>query len=450
VAEVTGRKTLQIGYEDFLDTFPEKQEILFTMKIVAVLIYWYPYEGPLMPIYGAVFEDLMKWGHDVTIISSFPHYRLGRRETWEEHRGKLFQVTDWKGAKLIRSYVYAPVFHRGNLGLIYRILNFISFNISSMLTSIFLTGNVDIIFAPSSPPLSNGVVAWIVSLFKRCPMVYSVQDMYPDIAEKTGLVRSRSVLAATKWIEKLVYAISDRVILLSEDMRKKVLRKGIPEEKTEVIPNFFDTGIVRPTSRENAFSREWGLSERFVAVYAGNAGIPHGAEVIIHAAELLQHLEQMILCFVGGGEYRPRLQKLAQLRGLKNVLFIEAPPYSRMNDVLSSASLSFVTYRKGLAEDSLPSKLIASMCCELPVVASIDEGSETARIIQSAQCGIVVPAEDASALSKAVTSLYRDEAMRSEMGKRGREYALRHFKREVMSSRYERTFQSLVRSDRRR
>jgi colanic acid biosynthesis glycosyl transferase WcaI len=264
------------------------------------------------------------------------------------------------------------------------------------------------------------------------------------------LVRSRSVLAATKLIEKLVYAISDRVILLSEGMRKKVLRKGIPEEKTEVIPNFFDTGLVRPTSRDNAFSREWGLSERFVAVYAGNAGIPHGAEVLIHAAELLQHLEQMVVCFVGGGEYRHRLQKIAQLRGLKNVLFIEAPPYSRMNDVLSSASLSFVTYRKGLAEDSLPSKLIASMCCECPVVASIDEGSETARIIQSAQCGVVVPAEDPSALSKAVMSLYRDEAMRSEMGKRGREYALRHFKREVMSSRYERTFQSLVRSGRRR
>jgi colanic acid biosynthesis glycosyl transferase WcaI len=418
------------------------------MKIMAILIYWYPYEGPLMPIYGAVFEDLIRRGHEITIMSSFPHYRLGRSETWGEHRGKLFEVTDWKGAKLVRSYVYAPVFNRETLGLIYRILNFISFNISSMLTSIFLTGNVDIIFAPSSPPLSNGIVAWILSLFKRCPMVYSVQDMYPDIADKTGLVRSRSVLAATKLIEKLVYTISDRVILLSEGMRKKVLRKGVPEEKTEVIPNFFDTGLVRPTSRDNAFSLEWGLSERFVAVYAGNVGIPHGAEVIIHAAELLQHREQMLVCFVGGGEYRPRLQKLAQVRGLKNVLFIEALPYSRMNDVFSSASLSFITYRKGLAEDSLPSKLIASMCCECPVVVSIDEGSETARIIESAQCGMVVPAEDAPALSKAVMSLYRDKELRISMGKRGREYALRHFRREVISSRYEKTFQSLVNADR--
>jgi colanic acid biosynthesis glycosyl transferase WcaI len=415
------------------------------MKITAVLMYWYPYEGPLMPIYGAVFEDLMKWGHEVTIVSSFPHYRLGKKETWEEHRGRLFQVTNWKGAKLVRSYVYAPVFYREELGLIYRILNFISFNISSMLASILLTGHADVIFAPSSPPLSNGVIAWIVSLFKRCPMVYSVQDMYPDIADKTGLVKSPSILAATQLIEKLVYTISDGVILLSEGMRKKVLRKGIPEEKTDVIPNFFDTDLVKATSRDNAFSRKWGLSARFVAVYAGNMGIPHGAEVIILAAELLEYKEQIVFCFVGGGEYRPRLLELAELRGLKNVLFIESLPYAQMNDVLSSASMSFITYRKGLAEDSLPSKLVASMCCECPVVAAIDEGSEAAHIIQSAQCGIVVPPEDASALSRAVMVLYGDEAMRSGMGKRGREYALTHFKREVMSSKYERTFQSLVR-----
>jgi colanic acid biosynthesis glycosyl transferase WcaI len=115
-----------------------------------------------------------------------------------------------------------------------------------------------------------------------------------------------------------------------------------------------------------------------------------------------------------------------------------------MNDVFSSASLSFITYRKGLAEDSLPSKLIASMCCECPVVAAVDECSETARIIHAARCGIVVPPEDASALSKATVSLYDDEVMRARMAKRGREYALTHFKREEMSSKYESIFQSLI------
>jgi colanic acid biosynthesis glycosyl transferase WcaI len=420
------------------------------MKILAILMYWYPYEGPLMPILGAVFEDLMKWGHEVTVVSSFPHYRLGKRETWEEYRGKLFEVTDWKGAKLVRSYVYAPVFYRERFGLICRVLNFISFSISSALASILLTGPADVIFAPSSPPLSNGIVAWIIGFFKRCPVVYSVQDIYPDIAGKTGLVKSRSILAATRLIEKLVYNISDMVILLSEGMRKKVLKKGIPEGKTYVIPNSFDTVLVKPTSRDNVFSRKWGLSGRFVTVYAGNMGIPHGAEVIIQAADLLGCEDRMVFCFVGGGEYKPRLQELAQLRDLKNVLFIESIPYSQMNDVLSSASLSFVTYRKGLAEDSLPSKLVASMCCECPVVAAIDDGSEAAQIIQAARCGIVVPPEDASALAKAVMLLFRDEPMRCKMGKRGRQYALKHFRRELMSSRYEKTFRSLARSGLRR
>jgi colanic acid biosynthesis glycosyl transferase WcaI len=414
------------------------------MKIMAVLMYWYPYEGPLMPIYGSVFEDLMKRGHEVTIVSSFPHYRLGKKETWVEYRGKLFEVTEWKGARLVRSYVCAPVFSREKLGLIYRALNFISFSVSSTLASIFLTGQADVILVPSSPPLSNGIVAWIVSRIKGCPVVYCVQDIYPDIAVKTGLVKSPRLLAATILMERLVYRISDKVVLPSEGMRKKIVRKGIPEGKTDVVPNLFDTALVTPTSRDNGFSQEWGLSGRFVAVYAGNMGIAHGTEVILLTAELLKDEDHMVFCFVGGGEHKPRLQELARLRDLKNVLFIESAPYSRMNDVFSSASLSFITYRKGLAEDSLPSKLIASMCCECPVVAAVDECSETARIIHAARCGIVVPPEDASALSKATVSLYDDEVMRARMAKRGREYALTHFKREEMSSKYESIFQSLI------
>ena len=68
------------------------------MRICVVMLYWYPYEGPLMPIYGTVFRHLIKKGHKITIVTSFPHYRQGRPETWAEYRGKLFERTNWEGA----------------------------------------------------------------------------------------------------------------------------------------------------------------------------------------------------------------------------------------------------------------------------------------------------------------------------------------------------------------
>ena len=94
------------------------------LNILWLMLYWYPYEGPLQPVYGAIIEDLMRQGHRVTVISSFPHFRLGRKERWSEYRGKLFERTRWRGATLIRSYVYAPVFKNEKLGLLIRGLNY--------------------------------------------------------------------------------------------------------------------------------------------------------------------------------------------------------------------------------------------------------------------------------------------------------------------------------------
>ncbi|PQP33810.1 hypothetical protein C6A37_11020, partial [Desulfobacteraceae bacterium SEEP-SAG9] len=123
--------------------------------ILVIMLYWYPYDGALMSIYGYIFKRLISKGHKVTIITSFPHYRKGRPETWKEIRRKLFEKTEWKGATIIRSYVFAPVFRGNKFSLFFRALNYISFNISSTLAGIFLAGKQDIIFSPSSPPLTN-------------------------------------------------------------------------------------------------------------------------------------------------------------------------------------------------------------------------------------------------------------------------------------------------------
>jgi colanic acid biosynthesis glycosyl transferase WcaI len=409
------------------------------LNILWMMLYWYPYEGPLQPVYGAILKDLMAKGHNVTIVSSFPHFRKGRPETWDEFRGKLFQKTQWEGAKLIRSYVYAPVFKQSKPGLFYRALNFISFNFSCVIAGIFMAGKADIIFAPSSPPLTNGITAWIVSLFKRCPVIYNVMDMYPDMAEKTGIIKSRFLIRLLKIMEKAVYKLSGKVLLLSEGMRSNVIAKGVPREKTEVIPNFFDVNFLKPleADEENPFAAEWNPQNRFMAVYGGNVGIPHGAEVIVEAAEKLKDNPGIMFSFVGRGEYRPTLQKMAEEKKLGNLLFIPARQFAHMPLVWSAASVSLITYKKGLSEDSLPTKLIASMCCRRPVVAAVDEDSDTAKLIDKAGCGIIVPPEDAEAFAGAVLSLSGDHRLRQKMGKAGRDYVLVHFKREVISERYE-------------
>ena len=410
------------------------------MNILVVMLYWYPYEGPLMPIYGSLFKGLQDKGHKITIVCSFPHYRKGRSETWKEYRGKLYQLTDWKGIKLIRSYVYAPVFDPKKSGLAYRALNFISFNISSLLAAVFLAGKADVVFAPSSPPLSNGIIAWIVSKFKRCSMVYNVQDLYPDMAVKMGLIKNKPFLGMLSKMEKVVYRLSSKVLTISDSMAETIRKKGVTSQRVEVIENFIDAEAIKPCSKSNELSTRYNMDRHFVVMYAGNIGIPHGVEVLICAAEIFKSEKKMVFCFVARGEYKERISFIAAQKNLQNALFLEPQPEKMVPLIWASATVGAITYRKGLGKFSLPSKLLACMCAARPVIASIDLDSAAANLITKAECGICVPPESPELLAESLIKLRNNPLKTETMGQNGREYVEKHLNRDMIVNHYDTLF----------
>lgn len=416
------------------------------MNVLVIMLYWYPYEGPLMPIYGALFEDLMAKGHNITIVTSFPHYRKGRSETWDAYRGKWIEISSWKAARLVRCYVYAPVFDSDSRGLFYRALNFISFNISCILAASLYGGKADVIFAPSSPPLTNGICSWLVSLCKRCPIVYNVQDMYPDMAEKLGVLRPGVLLSVLRRFEKWAYRVSNKILTISENMRKNLFNKGIAPDKIATIPNFIDTDFIRPMPQKNVFSEEWGINGRFVVMYAGNIGLPHGVEIIVRTAEILRSESRIEFCFVARGEYKDKIEAMAKSKALGNVRFVPPQPAEMVPHLWASASVSLVTYRKGMADESVPSKLLAIMCSGRPVIVAADEGSETERIIRSADCGLCIEPENPSALAAAILQLFRNGRERKRLGDNGRKYVVEHFRRDRISNEYEKLFLSVIKA----
>jgi len=414
------------------------------MNILVIMLYWYPYEGPLMPIYGAIFQDLSNRGHSVSIVTSFPHYRKGRKETWEEFRGKYWEVSAWKNVEVIRSHVFAPVFRSEKLSLIIRALNFLSFNLSSLISALLLAKKPSVIFAPSSPPLSNGLIAKAVGFFRHCPVIYNVQDLYPDMAERMELIKSRSVLHLLKTVEKIVYHFSDRVLAISGQMADTIKEKVADPKKVDMIPNFIDTEKISPGNFDNPFSRQFGLVGKFVVMYAGNIGIPHGVEVLVETAELLKADNEILFCFVARGEYKEKVENLAKKSKLTNYRFIEPQSEDMVPYIWASASVGVITYRKGLADFSVPSKLLAMMCAARPVVASLDGDSEAARIVREADCGVVVDSENPENVAKAIQALKAHQNKRREEGQNGRSYVVKHLRRKVISQQYESLFRSVV------
>ncbi|NVM20302.1 MAG: glycosyltransferase family 4 protein [Desulfobacterales bacterium] len=407
------------------------------MNILIVMLYWYPYEGPLMPIYGAIFKDLMGEGRKVTIVTSFPHYRKGRPETWDEYRGKLFEKTAWEGATLIRSYVFAPVFKNTKFALFYRALNFISFNISCIIAGIFMTGKKDLIFAPSSPPLTNGICAHIIGCFKKIPFIYNVQDVYPDMAVKLGILNNKGIIRILRVVEDFVYKKAKRVLVISEAMKRNLLKKTVEEDKIKIISNFIDTDSIKPMAKENEFSLNFGLNSKFVVMYAGNIGLPHGLEFVVEAAEILAKHKNIVFAFVSRGEYKDEMMGLCKSKGLKNVVFSPQQPEYSVPQIWASADVSLVTSRKGLSTDSVPSKTFAIMASGRPIIAMIDEGSEVWNLVEKAQCGICVVPERPDLLADAILRLCSGEADRKDMGENGRRFVVKNFSRSVTSQKYE-------------
>ncbi len=399
------------------------------MKVLVISLY---YEPDLcqsnVPIIRALCEDLARAGHEVTVLTSFPHYSCPA--VWPEYRGRMFERDTINGVRVFRSYIYVTD-KRSVSG---RVFNYLSFNLSSTLAGL-LTGRQDVIFV-MSPPLTIGVTGWLLGRLKRIPFCYNVQDIWPEVAVKLGMLRNRRLIGFFEWLEKFIYRRARRLFVISDEFKGNLLGKGVPEDKIEVIPNFTDTDFIRPLARDNQFARAHELTDKFVALYAGNVGLSQGLEVILDAADRLRERRDILFLIVGHGSSRDELMTEATRRGLENVRFLPLQPEAAVPLLYASCDVALIPLRHGITEHSVPCKTYSIMAAARPCIAGVDAGSNVWKLVRHADCGVCVPAEDGAALADAVRRLHADKGQAAALGRRGRAYVVQHFARSAITGRY--------------
>ena len=413
------------------------------MKILVILQYWFPYEGAIQPIYGAIFDDLLQKGHEITILTAFPHFRKGRKEEWREYRGRIYEKTKWHDATVVRTYVFAPRYRSNKLSMLFRAINFVSFYISASVAGLVLPRH-DVVFVPSSPPLFGAICARLIGRIRKIPYIYNIQDLYPDIAVVSGHLKRAGLIRALEIAERSIYRHAKHLVVISETMKQAISKKGVSKSKITVIPNFCDTDVIKPISKRNKFSIKYGLHERFVVMFAGNIGMVQSTEYIIKSAELLQKYSDILFVFVGRGENKPKIEQLSINISLKNIKFIPQQPSSNMKNVWGSADVGLVTLKRGLSTYAVPSKTFGIMASGRPVLAMIDEGSEVWNMVTKAKGGLCIPPENPKLLTEAILRLFTNDEERKEMGYNARRYIVDNFHREIISKKYEDLFQNAV------
>ena len=399
------------------------------MRILLLSTYFRPDIASTGVLMTYLAEDLAGLGHNVTVVTTFPHYSTGK--IWEAYRGKLFQRDKHGPIDVYRLYVYVP---RHKDALPGRLFNYATFNILSAVVGTFI-GKHDVILSPS-PPLTNGLSADLIGRVRRIPFVYNVQDIYPDVAIRMGVMTNPRIIAFFRRVEQYVYRRAAALVVISEGFRRSLLAKGISPQKVKVIPNFADIEFIRPLSRHNGFSSRENLDEKCVVLFAGNIGFSHGLETVLEAAAKLRDQKDILFLIVGNGAAKSPLTNYAQELGLENVRFLPFQAHEVLPEMYASSDICLVPLRKGFTAESVPCKVFTITAAARPLIASVDKDSDTHHFVREAQCGLWVEPEDSNALAEAILALYADKELRERLGRKGRQYVEAHYTRQAIARQY--------------
>jgi colanic acid biosynthesis glycosyl transferase WcaI len=378
-------------------------------------------------------EELVRRGHKVTVLCAVPHFPGGQVPA--EYRRGLWQWGELNGVRVCR--VRVPSGDRANL--LHRLWVFFVYQVLITLAGLKVRYDAALV---TNPAIETFLPFLILCWLRRAPCLYAVWDVYPEVGVRMGLFRNGTVIRAVGWLEDFCLQRAAFIQVLSDGFLPDLAAHGLPPDRIAVIPHWLDTALIHPLPRQNPFSKENGLDNTFVVLYAGNIGLSQGLETVLEAARVLQDQTKLLFLFVGEGAGKTQLEKLAA--GLHNVRFLPFQPRKRLPEVLASADLSLVILKQGIGSASLPSKLFSILASGRPVLASVDGQGDTCRLVNASGAGLCVQPENPQALAEAVLSLREDSSRRAQMGVRGRAWVEKHHTPGSAAKQFEQVFLNVM------
>jgi len=365
--------------------------------------------------------DDLSTDHEVTIVAG-PSYRTndgnsaGFRLWSRERRGKVTIIRTW-GTRFSKTNLAGRLV---NLGTYYLLAAIVAFRLP----------RPDVIVAETDPPLL-GALAAVLKRRWGCRLVYNVRDLYPDIAEVTGGVRSPFLLELLRRGNDYAYERADLIVTLGQDMARRIIDKGVPRDKVVVVPDWVDCGRIRPLD-SNPFRRSFG--NKFVVMYSGNIGLSQQLEGVLEAANGLRDDERILFAIIGEGARKNWLQERAHAMGLTNVIFLPYQPLEKLGESLSAADLHLIPLAAGAAGCLVPSKIYGILAAGRPFIAMMEENAEVAQIARDAKVGFVVRPGNVEALIDAIREAVDSPEHLKQMGARARRLAEVRFDRIKVTS----------------
>jgi len=372
---------------------------------ILLLNEYYPPDTSATAKMAAQVAECLAQRHDVTVVAGRPSYdpdefypfALLRRDTRNNVQVERVGSTAYPRHEMRR-----------------RVSNYLSYLALAVPRALAIKS--DVIMAMTDPPVAGIAGAFVARLASR-PFVYNIRDLYPDMALGGDIVRPSRWVEQWEQLHRRALKQAARVIVLGEDMRSRILSKGVAAERVVVVRDGTSLPSTAPRPDDPAVQRivqEIRCGFPFVVLHAGNLGFYGAWETLLKAAEILRD-ESSGLVFIGDGANRRPLELSAA--NLPNVRFLPFRPADEVPHVMMAGDVHVVTVRRGLEGVVVPSKLYSILAAGRPVLAIADPKSDAARIVSESGCGLAVDPDDPAAVAQAIRRLRDNPAQLAEMGR---------------------------------
>ena len=399
--------------------------------IVVLCPHFAPDNAPTGTVMTRIVEELAALGHQVHVVTALPWYRTHAIEPGWTGRWVRREITEWGTITRVHPF---PGDDKSNLTR--RAAGFVAYSMLAGIQGLRAAGwfrRADVVIA-MSPPLTLGLTGRIVATLRRAPLIFNIQDVFPDAAVETGAITDRRIVAAARWLERLSYRRVDAVTVLSRALADNVRSKLPAKLRHQVfeIPNFVDAEVIVPADRHTAYREQLGLGASPVVLYAGNVGFSQSLDLIIAAAQEFPDVQFLVN---GDGAAQTSLKDAAI--GLPNVVFRGYIGPDRLPELLATGDIHVIPLKAGLARVSVPSKMYSIMAAGRPVLAAIDEKTAVPNILRDSGGGIAVPPDDREAFIVGLRELLADPAAAASMGSDGRRWVVEHASPDAVGRAYD-------------
>lgn len=375
-------------------------------------------------------SELVRRGYHVTVLTGLPNYPDG--QVFPAFLSDPGRFSHFNGASVHR----VPMLPRSEGG--FRLfLNYLSFAISASTLGFWMLRRqkFDAIFVYEPSPITVGLPAVAMRFFKRAPLFFWVQDLWPETLQAVGAVKSSLVLSAVGNLVSFIYKRCDVILAQSKSFIPQILKYAPSKSRVHYFPNWSDpvlySGDLIPAS-EVPLKPGW-----FSVMFAGNIGDAQDFPAILEAAEALKG-QAIRWLIVGDGRTASWVADEIKRRGLQDhVLMFGRFPSERMPSFFQHADALLVSLRdEPIFAMTIPSKLQTYLSTGLPVVAMLNgEGSD---VVRESGAGITCRAGDHEGLAFAILKLSQTSLEeRQFMGRKGCELSLREFDRDTLIGRLE-------------